>query len=62
MATSSDLTSWTLVNGIQLMVSVLPLLDTSEWSEQITSALTRGYICSAAAPMSIYGSDAEVRS
>ena len=55
MATSSDLTSWTLVNGIQLMVSVLPLLDTSEWSEQITSALTRGYICSAAAPMSIYG-------
>ena len=51
----------TLIDGIQLIATILPLLGTDEWSEQLSSALTRGYIYAAAAPMSVFGGLGVVR-
>ena len=46
----------TLTGGIQDISAILPLLGTEQCSEQVTSALTRGYLYAAATPMSIFGS------
>jgi hypothetical protein len=46
----------TLTSGLQNIAALLPLLGTEQCSEQVSSALTRGYIYAAATPMSILGS------
>ena len=46
----------TLIGGIQNLAAILPLLFTEQCSEQVTSALTRGYLYAAATPLSIFGS------
>ena len=46
----------TLTGGIQDISAILPLLGTEQCSEQISSALTRGYLYAASTPMSIFGS------
>jgi hypothetical protein len=46
----------TLTNGIQDIAAILPLLGTAQCSIQVSSALMRGYLYAASAPMSIFGS------
>jgi hypothetical protein len=46
----------TLTSGIQDIAAILPLLGTEQCSVQVSSALTRGYLYAAAAPISIFGS------
>ena len=46
----------TITEGIKDIAAVLPLLGTEQCSEQVNSALTRGYLYAAATPMSIFGS------
>ena len=46
----------TLTGGIQDIAAVLPLLGTEQCSNQVSSALTRGYLYAAATPISIFGS------
>ena len=46
----------TLTDGIQDIAAILPLLGTEQCSVQVSSALTRGYLYAASAPMSIFGS------
>ena len=46
----------TLTGGIQDIAGILPLLGTEQCSNQVSSALTRGYLYAAATPMSIFGS------
>ena len=48
--------SSTLTGGIQDIAAILPLLGTEQCSVQVSSALTRGYLYAASAPMSIFGS------
>ncbi|TEB18719.1 hypothetical protein FA13DRAFT_1648095, partial [Coprinellus micaceus] len=42
--------------GIQDVAALLPLLGTDQCEMHVTSALQRGYLYAAAAPMSIFGS------
>ena len=51
----------TITGGIQDIAAILPLLGTEQCSEQVSSALTRGYLYAAASPMSIFGSLGVVR-
>ena len=53
---SSDAIISILVDGIQAIASILPLIGTDECSYQVTSALTQGYLYAATTPMSIFGS------
>ena len=46
----------TLTSGIQDIAAFLPLLGTEQCAIHVTSALTRGYLYAASAPMSIFGS------
>ena len=46
----------TLTTGIQDIAGILPLLGTEQCSEQVSSALSRGYLYAASGPMSIFGS------
>ena len=46
----------TLTGGIQDLSAILPLLGTEQCSIHVSSALTRGYLYAASAPMSIFGS------
>ena len=46
----------TLTNGVQSIAAILPLLGTEQCSIHVSSALTRGYLYAATAPMSIFGS------
>ena len=46
----------TLTGGIQDIAAILPLLGTQQCSIHVSSALTRGYLYAASAPMSIFGS------
>ena len=46
----------TLTGGIQDIAAILPLLGTEQCSNQVSSALTRGYLYAASTPMSIFGS------
>ena len=46
----------TLTGGIQDIAGILPLLGTEQCSLHVSSALTRGYLYAASAPMSIFGS------
>ena len=46
----------TLTGGIQDVAAILPLLGTGQCSDQVSSALTRGYLYAASTPMSIFGS------
>ena len=46
----------TLTGGIQDIAAILPLLGTEQCSDQVSSALTRGYLYAASTPMSIFGS------
>src|SRR6266446_9705829 len=46
----------TLTGGIQDIAGILPLLGTEQCSEQVSSALSRGYLYAASGPMSIFGS------
>ena len=46
----------TLTGGIQDIAAILPLLGTAQCSIHVSSALTRGYLYAASAPMSIFGS------
>ena len=46
----------TLTGGIQDIAAILPLLGTEQCSIQVSSALTRGYLYAASAPISIFGS------
>ena len=46
----------TLTSGIQDIAAILPLLGTEQCSDQVSSALTRGYLYAASTPMSIFGS------
>ena len=46
----------TLTGGIQDVAGILPLLGTEQCSIHVSSALTRGYLYAASAPMSIFGS------
>ena len=54
MSLSGGGIGWTLTGGIQDIF--LPLLSTEQCSVQVGSALTRGYLYAASAPMSIFGS------
>ena len=56
MSSSNGGIGSTLVGGIQDISAILPLLGTEQCSEQVSSALTRGYLYSAATLMSIFGS------
>ena len=40
----------------QVEYKILPLLGTEQCSDQVSSAITRGYLYAAASPMSIFGS------
>ena len=51
----------TLTGGIQDIAAILPLLGTEQCSDQVSPALTRGYLYAAATPMSIFGSLGMVR-
>ena len=51
----------TLTSGIQDIAAILPLLGTEQCSDQVSSALTRGYLYAASTPMSIFGSLGVVR-
>ena len=42
--------------GIQDIAAILPLLGTKQCPDQVSSALTRGYLYAASTPMSIFGS------
>ena len=44
----------TLTGGIQDVAAILPLLGTEQCSDQVSSALTRGYLYASSAPMSIF--------
>ena len=46
----------TLTGGLQDIAAIIPLLGTDQCTEQVSSALTRGYLYAAATPMSIFGS------
>ena len=46
----------TLTGGIQDIAGILPLLGTEQCAIHVSSALTRGYLYAASAPMSIFGS------
>ena len=46
----------TLTAGVQDIAAILPLLGTEQCSIHVSSALTRGHIYAASAPMSIFGS------
>ena len=46
----------TLTSGVQSVAAILPLLGTEQCSIHVSSALTRGYLYAATAPMSIFGS------
>ena len=46
----------TLTGGIQDIAAFLPLLGTEQCAIHVSSALTRGYLYAASAPMSIFGS------
>ena len=46
----------TLEGGIQDIAAIIPLLGSDQCAEQVSSALTRGYLYAAATPMSIFGS------
>ena len=46
----------TLTGGIQDIAGILPLLGTAQCAIHVSSALTRGYLYAASAPMSIFGS------
>ena len=46
----------TLTEGIQDIAAILPLLGTEQCSDQVSSALTGGYLYAAATPMSLFGS------
>ena len=46
----------TLTGGIQDIAAILPLLGTAQCSIHVSSALTRGLLYAASAPMSIFGS------
>ena len=46
----------TLTGGIQDLSAILPLLGTEQCAIHVSSALTRGYLYAASAPMSIFGS------
>ena len=46
----------TLTSGVQSIAAILPLLGTEQCSIHVSSALTRGYLYAATAPMSIFGS------
>ena len=46
----------TLTGGIQDVAAILPLLGTEQCSDQVSSALTRGYLYASSSPMSIFGS------
>ena len=46
----------TLTSGIQDIAAFLPLLGTEQCAIHVSSALTRGYLYAASAPMSIFGS------
>ena len=46
----------TLTGGIQDIPRILPLLGTEQCSIHVSSALTRGYLYAASAPMSLFGS------
>ena len=56
MLSSSGGIGSTLTGGLQDIAALLPLLGTEQCAEQVSSALTRGYIYAAATPMSIFGS------
>ena len=56
MSSSSGGIGSTLTNGVQSVAAILPLLGTEQCSIHVSSALTRGYLYAAAAPMSIFGS------
>ncbi|KIM39136.1 hypothetical protein M413DRAFT_75198, partial [Hebeloma cylindrosporum] len=45
-----------LTSGIQDISALLPLLGTEQCEDHISSALTHGYLYSAATPLSIFGS------
>ena len=45
-----------LTGGIQNVAAIIPLLGTEQCSDQVSSALTRGYLYAASSPMSIFGS------
>ena len=46
----------TLTSGIQDIAGILPLLGTEQCSVQVSSALTRGYLYAASAPMIVTAS------
>src|SRR5215468_5374682 len=46
----------TLSDGVQEISALLPLLVTEQCEDHVSSALTRGFLYAAAAPLSIFGS------
>ena len=56
MSSSGGGVGSTLTGGVQDISAILPLLGTEQCSDQVSSALTRGYLYAASAPMSIFGS------
>src|SRR6202158_4788862 len=56
MASGGSSIGGTITNGIQDLAALLPLLGTEQCENHIGSALTKGFLYAAAAPLSIFGS------
>ena len=56
MASGGSSVGGTIANGIQDLAALLPLLGTEQCENHIGSALTKGFLYAAAAPLSIFGS------
>ena len=56
MSSSTGGIGSTLTGGIQDIAGILPLLGTAQCAIHVSSALTRGFLYAASAPMSIFGS------
>ena len=54
-SSAGEIISTLITGGLQDIPAILPLLGTEQCSKQISSALTRGYLCAASTPMSIFG-------
>src|ERR1700687_221163 len=56
MASGGSSIGGTITNGIQDLAALLPLLGTEQCENHIGSALTKGFLYTAAAPLSTFGS------
>ena len=56
MASGGSSIGGTITNGVQDLAALLPLLGTEQCENHVGSALTKGFLYAAAAPLSLFGS------